>query len=361
MPLAVRNEFCTLFDLNYLARGLVLYDSLARTCTDFRLRVFCMDDSTKRLLDALALPHLTAIALRELEEHDPGLLAVKPQRTQGEYCWTSTPAICRFALEREPGLGGITYLDADLMFFRDPGPVFDELGDASVLVTPHRYAPRWQHNEAASGIYNVQFVTFRRDERGLGALHWWHARCLEWCYDRVEDGKFGDQKYLDDWPERFAGVHVLQHPGGGLAPWNAGRYALAAAPGGGVLVDGAELVFHHYHGLRLLAPGNRARAAALLLRDVRRTPGVPPLLWSSAYPLGRAERSLVWDPYLRRLEQQIARVQSLDAGFDGGLRPLTARDLGAGCGARLLRAGGRLLGAARPAARAGRSAEGVAP
>ena len=80
-------------------------------------------------------------------------------------------------------------------------------------------------------IYNVQFMTFRRDARGLEALHWWRDRCIEWCYYRVEDGKLGDQKYLDDWPERFDGVHVLEHPGGGLAPWNVENYELARRNG----------------------------------------------------------------------------------------------------------------------------------
>ena len=65
-----------------------------------------------------------------------------------------------------------------------------------------------------------------RDERGIAALRWWHDRCVEWCYQRFEDGKFGDQKYLDDWPDRFAGVHVVDHPGVGLAPWNVSRHEL---------------------------------------------------------------------------------------------------------------------------------------
>lgn len=323
----MRNEFCTLFDVDFLARGLVLYESLARTGAEFRLRAFCMDAESKRLLDALGLPHLDAIGLDELEAHDPGLLAVKPTRTRGEYCWTATPAICRYALEREPGIDCITYLDADLMFFSDPAPLFDELGDASVLITAHRYAERWRGNEAASGIYNVQFVTFRRDERGLEALHWWHARCLEWCYDRVEDGRFGDQKYLDDWPTRFAGVHVLQHLGGGLAPWNALRYTLGEAPGGGVLVDGQELVFHHYHGLRLYESRPAARAASVLLRDLRRGAGATPLLWTTLYPMRPSELRLVWEPYLRRLGEAIAHVRSVDAAFSGGIRPFGAGDL----------------------------------
>jgi hypothetical protein len=54
---------------------------------------------------------------------------------------------------------------------------------------------------------------------------WWEDRCIEWCYARHEDGKFGDQKYLDDWPLRFeSDVHVMTDKELLLAPWNATRY-----------------------------------------------------------------------------------------------------------------------------------------
>ena len=167
-------EFCTLFDANYLPRGLVLYHSLAERCPDFRLRVFCMDSRTEDVLHALALPNLTVVSLAELESHDPVLAGVKGDRTPVEYCWTATPAICRYALETEPELREITYLDADLMFFGDPAPLFQELGSDSVLIVPHRYAPEHRGKEEASGVYNVEWLTFRRCHAELT------DRCLPW-------------------------------------------------------------------------------------------------------------------------------------------------------------------------------------
>lgn len=322
----MRNEFCTLFDVNYLPRGLVLYRSLERHCDDFRLRVFCMDAETKQILDRLRLPRLTTVGLDELESHDSALAEVKPTRTQVEYCWTATPAVCAYVLETEPDLDSITYLDADLMFFRDPQPIWDELGDDSVLIVPHRYAPRWKAHEPESGIYNVEFMTFRRDDRGQEALYWWRDRCLEWCYFRFEDGKMGDQKYLDDWPERFDGVHVLEHPGGGLAPWNVENYALARQ-NGSVLVDDRELVFYHYHSLRLYRGITLLRSAGFLEDRFRYTRGPVPLVWTTNYPVTPGELELVWDPYLRELGRALKEVRRDERGFDAGFVEVDGRAL----------------------------------
>jgi len=333
----MQNEFCTLFDLNYLPRGLVLYRSLERHCPDFRLRVFCMDRRTKEVLDRLGLPRLAAIGLEELEAHDAELLEVKPTRTQVEYCWTATPAVCTYALETEPDLEAITYLDADLMFFRDPEPIWQELGDDSVLIVPHRYAPQWQPHEETSGTYNVEFMTFRRDERGLEALHWWRDRCLEWCYFRFEDGKMGDQKYLDDWPERFEGVHVLENPGGGLAPWNVEQYELARR-NGSVLVDDRELVFYHYHSLRLYHGITSLRAAGLLSDAFRYTRGPVPIVWTTNYPVKRAERELVWDPYLHEIGRALQEVRREEGEFDAGFVELDGGALAADLVGRIVAA-----------------------
>jgi hypothetical protein len=300
-------EYCTLFDSNYLAKALAMYRSLERHAQPFHLTAFTFDERAEALLEKLALAHLTVVPLRELERADPGLAAVKADRSPVEYCWTATPCLPLHLLDSRPELAEITYIDADLLFFSDPEPLFAEMGDASVLITPHRYAPEYA-GHAVNGIYNVQFLTFRRTPDGLEALRWWRERCLEWCYYRLEDGKLGDQKYLDDWPQRFQGVHELAHVGGGLAPWNALQYAVERR-GDQVTVDGVPLVFFHFHRVRLRRSG----------RHAYHPPG---------YHVPRAVIREVYRPYLAALDAARAELERVAPGFDAGIEddpPLAER------------------------------------
>jgi hypothetical protein len=245
---AIHYHFCTYFDRNYLARGLALHNSLVRHCRQpFTLWILCFDDETYEILSGLILPGVRLISQQEFEAVDEELAHAKADRSRVEYYWTCTPSLPLYVLRHNPEIEVITYLDADLWFYGDPQPIYDELGDGSILILEHRYASEHAHLAATSGIYNVGLMVFRHDERGLVSLEWWRERCLEWCRIRSEDGKFGDQKYLDDWPTRFQGVVVLKHKGAGLAPWNLSRYEVAIGQQSAT-VDGQPLIFYHFHG-----------------------------------------------------------------------------------------------------------------
>ena len=246
------HNFCTLFDANYLPRALVMYRSLLATGESFKLYVVCFDDLALDVLNKLKLANLVAIPLGNFESS--ALLAIKTQRTAAEYCWTCTPHVIRYVLDTYK-LAQVTYLDADLCFYEKPSILLAEFkqAGASVMITDHRYTPRYDQS-ATSGIYCVQFMTFNADEYGLKVLQWWQDRCLEWCYARFEDGKFGDQKYLDDWPVRFERVHVLQHLGGGVAPWNVQQYGLSRHLDR-LYVNELPLVFYHFHAYKYYMDG----------------------------------------------------------------------------------------------------------
>ena len=79
----------------------------------------------------------------------------------------------------------------------------------------------------------------------------WRKECLEWCFDRPENGKFADQKYLEEWPELFQAVIASNHSGGGLAPWNCGKHQFDFT-GITPLADGQPVVYYHYQGCKIL-------------------------------------------------------------------------------------------------------------
>jgi hypothetical protein len=241
-------KFCTLFNTTYLSRGLAMYHSLEEHCKSFHLYILAFDDHSFDVLSTLNLAHATIITLDEFENEK--LLSIKSQRTAGEYCWTCASSSIRYCLDTY-SLNHCTYVDADLLFFNDPEVLIAEMGNKSVLITEHRYT-LCHDQSATSGRYCVQFMTFKNTKEGLEVLDWWIDACLDWCYNRCEDGKFGDQKYLDDWKSRFSTVHVLEHLGGGIAPWNVQQYIFDSKSKN---VSGVEistgnkfdLVFYHYH------------------------------------------------------------------------------------------------------------------
>lgn len=245
--------FCTPLDRSYLTRGLALYHSLARHCRrPFSLWVLCFDDETYQTLYQLDLRGVRLIRQQDLEASDADLEASKANRSPVEQMWSSKPSLLLHVLRRHPEAEAVTYLDGDLLFSGDPRPLYSELGDGSILLVEHRFGPGHAHMAAITGRFNAGFVVFRRDEHSLACLRWWRERCLEWCHAHPEDGKFADQKYLDDWPRRFEGVVVAQHKGANLAPWNLTRYQIFFGTDG-TSVDGQPLLFYHYHGYRTIS------------------------------------------------------------------------------------------------------------
>lgn len=242
------NYFCTYFDIKYVPNGLALYRSLVRHAAPFRLWVLCFDDLTYKTLQSLKLDEVVPISLKDFEAGDEELLQAKANRSRIEYYFTCTPSLPLYILKNCPEVDLITYVDADLFFFSDLSPIYEELGNNSILIIGHRFPPHKKSAEV-NGVYNVGFLSFRNDDVGIKCLRWWRNRCLEWCYDRIEEGRCADQKYLDDWPIRFPRVVVLKYKGAGVAPWNVENYSFHIK-NGRIVVDSLPLIFFHFHKLR---------------------------------------------------------------------------------------------------------------
>lgn len=242
--------YCTLFDYNYFPLGLALYRSLVKQYIndDFRLYVLCMDKHTYNILNKMHLKNIVLIRLDEFENNQ--LKAVKKIRTKGEYCWTCTSSLMSYIFNRYKSIGHLAYLDADLFFFSHPKAIFNEFIGASILITPHRFSWSKRFYAKEAGKYNVSLVLIRNDEEGRKCLSEWRDDCLAWCYSRYEDGKYGDQLYLNKWPKKFKHVRVLKNIGAGLAPWNVDRYKLIKIKHY-IYVENKPLIFYHFHQFRI--------------------------------------------------------------------------------------------------------------
>lgn len=245
-------HYCTYLDKNFLSRAIALHGSLMRHSPSFTLWILCFDDETVEAFTSMQLEGVRLIPLADLEEADPDLRAVKGSRSTVEYYFTASPSLPRFVFDQHPEIELLTYLDADLLFYSSPEVIYEEMGSGSVLIVPHRFPESLRHLEE-HGVYNVGLISFRNDDTARRVLDRWRDQCLEWCFDRVEDGRFADQRYLDDWPDQ-PGVVVLENSCAGVAPWNVSRYELdfrTVPP----LVDGIPLVFYHFHGVKTLRSG----------------------------------------------------------------------------------------------------------
>lgn len=245
--------FCTLFDSNYLDKGLVLHESLENVISDYKLYILAMDDKCDSILRSMKLPHVIVISMKDFEDEE--LLEIKKKRAKAEYCWTCTASLIEYVLDTYKE-DFCTYIDSDLFFYRNPKVLIEEMcnSNCSVQIVEHGFGKGWRakQKEKRAGKYCVEFNTFKNDKYGREILSVWNKQCRNHC--SMAPGEMGDQKYLSDWAQKYDKVHVLQHQGAGVAPWNLFRFKQLQ---NGLLLDKKtkqkiDLIFYHFHHLEFV-------------------------------------------------------------------------------------------------------------
>jgi hypothetical protein len=260
-----------------------------------------MDQETQGTLSRLALEGLEPVTLQSVMNEQ--LKRASEDRTLKEFSITCKSFFMFWLLKHHPELEALSFADSDMFFYSDPEAVFAELGAGSVGITEHRFPARLEPETSRDyGTYNGGWVTVRRDANGMACIEDWSQRSLDWCYDRLEDGKYGDQKYLVEWPKQFKGVVVLQKKGTNLAPWNVENYTVTAQDGQ-LKADDDPVVFYHFSGLRQIArwPYRSGLYQSGLMR-----------------PAEGAVRRWIYRPYLRMLrywEGIVGQAVEPDCGF----------------------------------------------
>lgn len=260
--------------------------SLHAVDPDCRVTIVCLTASCQQALARLQEPGVTLIRLADFESRNPDLLALKEVRSQRDYYLAFASFLIASELgEAEPG-EVVTYLDADMLFYSSPAPIFRAMENASVGLIGHRHH-WWTRRLEKYGRLNVGWVSMRCDEVGREVAHWWRARCIEWCFADVdvEGDRFAEQKYLDHMLRKFPRIVEITHPGANLGPWNIRRHSIRRDGTNGFAIDGKfPLIFVHYSGIRETRPN------VFLCSNM-----------SYLAPFSRTVRDDLYRPYLRLL------------------------------------------------------------
>lgn len=283
--------YLTDFDINYAIKGVAMIRSLLANDPDSIITVICLDKECFRLLVKLAIPELRLIPLSGIEVEDTALLLAKANRSLIEYYWTLTPTIILRFIQQMKENDILTYIDADLLFFSSPQPIFDELGDNSVFIHGHNFPSQYKVH-AINGLYNVGWLSFRNDADGRRVLVWWRDCCLEWCYNRCENGKMGDQKYLESFHILTDKLVISKNPGVGVAPWNVIGYKLSQKDNI-PYINGRATIFFHYHGATQITSG-----LLILTTDL-------------SYSLPLDSVSLYYLPYLDAIDKSLTEINAI--------------------------------------------------
>ena len=257
-----RMAYCTLFDRSYLVKGVLMISSLAKTLPyDSSIEVLALGSDVQDKLISIGhrwYPQLHVVRYQDFST--PALEEKRKGMSHAEFCWMLASQFTFHVADQalKNGVRGyahpeaVAYVDADCYWFGWPSHTLQRWDEADVAITPHRWTPKYADRLRVNGIFNVGYVYFRVSRIGLECLETWKRQVWEWCRAVPEAGKFADQAYLNDWPERW-GARVIEHPGVNLAPWNQEQYEYDWNPMRDCLMINAggkhfvHLVMYHFH------------------------------------------------------------------------------------------------------------------
>lgn len=250
------SHFVTYFDSHYAAQGIAMLQSLRAWCPGATVTVLCLDDTILRILKSWFPEGLHTLTIAEVLESEPRLVPLRESRTPWEFFATMKPILIRQVMNTValPGEWFI-FTDADTYYFSSPLETISHIPkDVSTVMMPNRFGADTLHLRIY-GNYCAGFGLWRCDAHARAVLDDWSSACIDWCFSRVEQGRFMNQGYLNEWPKKHDRIMILGHPGFNLAPWNLGSHRILETPAG-VLVDNMPLVFFHFSSVSRTVSGS---------------------------------------------------------------------------------------------------------
>lgn len=182
----------------------------------------------------------------------PGADVFPYQHAMRPHCSVIKPFCARYLLAFDT-VDELVYVDADIALFRRLDPVWDAMGGANLVLTPHTnepigdFAPPSDLTFLQRGQFNSGFIAMKDNAITRSFLDWWCDRVYSGHPTEAGDTNCLDQKWLDLAPIYFDDIHILRDVTCNVAFWNLHERVLSASEGN-YLVNGQPLCFFHFSG-----------------------------------------------------------------------------------------------------------------
>lgn len=236
------NNFLTLFNYNYLPQGLALINSLKKKIK-CKIWVICLDEKIYNFLKEINLQNIELIKLSEIEKKMK--ISNSKNRKFHEYCWLLTPISIKYILEKFNNLDSITYVDADVYFFKklDEILIEFELSGKDIFIQEHGFHKKYKE-KIKNGKFCVQFLTFKNNFSAKLILNEWLNMCVDSTSIDYKKGIIGDQKYFDDLYMKYSNNFCISKKLSYFqAPWTLNRFKTS------------DVGMYHFHSLRVNKSG----------------------------------------------------------------------------------------------------------
>lgn len=251
-------NIATILDKNYLLKSVAFYDALVKFNKEYIFWFLCLDKDTKEILEKLSLNNVITMSIEEIGDEE--LLKTRSSRSIAEFAFTSKPAWINYILNKIENGDTLIYADNDIIYFSAPEDISERMkeGGYSIGITLHKFSEKKNWMNEKIGKYNAGLIYFISDQNSRLCVNEWRKQCIDWCYLKYENGKFGDQLYMNKWPEKYKGVYEIPDKGVNLGSWNIYNFKVTER-GENFFIDEEPLVCYHFHRIKFYIAGNKIK------------------------------------------------------------------------------------------------------
>ena len=248
----------TICSINYIAKALVLFDSYKRYHPNHEFYLVIVD---KKLNDFyIDRNHIKIIWAEDLGL--PNFLQYAFTYDVIEFNTNVKPVALELILQSNDF---VVYLDPDINIYSPLTLVFEELEEASFVVTPHSNTPILDGKKPDDlellkfGAFNLGFIGISKCDESFSFLKWWSQRCLEYGFYEPQLGLAVDQKWVSLAPCYFPSMKILHDDGLNVAFWNLHERILECVHGRWIVNGKTPLIFVHFSSFDENFPNNIAK------------------------------------------------------------------------------------------------------